>query len=581
MENNNSNSNNNNNKFSNNSNNNMNNNSLIRNKLKVIPLGGVEEIGFNSTIFEYKDMIFIIDFGLGFPNGDLYGVEYLIPNLEYLKKNKNNIKGIIITHGHLDHIGGLKYALKALGDIPVFASEFTLEMIKNNLSIKGDSKQFNIITQDSKLNFSEVGFEFFHINHSIPQSLGVVMRTPIGNIVHTGDFKFDNSPLLEPVADYGKIARIGTHGVLALLSDSTNSFRSGHSKSEQQIKDSLYRLIESAKGRVIVASFASLVGRMIQLIDIAQKQNRKVAIAGRSMIRNLDVAKKFGYIKGLEKTLFPLQQIETLPDNKVMVLATGSQGEEMAALSRIIKNKHPDLSIKKGDTVILSSSIIPGNDIYVQNLLDDLSRLGAIVYQQAEDIDTHTSGHGYQEDQKLMLNLVKPKYFMPVHGYQSFLYKHAQTAINTGFDEKNVIVPIRGEVISFSDNGTFTRSKPIKNTPVLISGSGVGDIGSIVLSERQQLGNNGVIIFSASINRSENKIVTHPQLLSKGLTYVRDNPQLFEQLNVIATQTLTAALDDKVDHKELMNLIKQKLSSVVLKELNRDPMILVLLNYLN
>ena len=563
--------------------NNNNNKHFIKNKLKVIPLGGVEEIGFNSTIFEYEEQVFVIDFGLGFPNGDLYGIDFLIPNLEYLKQNKKKIKGIIITHGHLDHIGGLGFALKALGNIPVYATEFSLEMIKNNLKEKLPTfSNLHKINADSTLNFGNVSFTFFHVNHSIPQSVGVVFKTPEGNIVHTGDFKFDNSPLLEPVADYGKIARIGTEGVLALLSDSTNSFKGGHSKSEKQIKDSLGRLIEGAKGRVIVASFASLVGRIIQLVDIAQKSNRKVAIAGRSMIKNLEVAKKFGYLKGLEKTLFPLQRIETIADNKVMVLATGSQGEEMAALSRIIKNKHPDLSIKKGDTVILSSSIIPGNDIYVQNLLDGLSKMGAIVYQQAEGIDTHTSGHGYQEDQKLMLNLVKPKYFIPVHGFQSFLYKHAQTAASLGFDEKNIIVPVQGEVISLAKHG-FHRARPIKSTPTLISGTGVGDIGIVVLNERQQLGNNGVIIFSAMIDAQGKKIVGQPQLLSKGLTYVRDNPGLFEQLNLIATQTLSKALSENevIAPKDLMNLIKQQLTSVVVKELNRDPMILVLLNHLN
>lgn len=554
-----------------------------KNNLKVIPLGGVEEIGFNSTILEYDDQIFVIDMGLGFPDGDFYGIDFLIPNLDYLTKNKNKIKAIIITHGHLDHIGALGYALKSLGNIPVYGTEFSLEIIRNNLRERlPHFNSLHKINKDSKLYFGNVSFEFFHVNHSIPQSVGVVFKTPQGNIVHTGDFKFDNSPLLEEPADYGKIARIGTEGVLALLSDSTNSFKKGHSSSEKQIKDNLLRMVESAKGRVIVSSFASLVGRIIQLIDIAERTNRKVAIAGRSMINNIEVAKKFGYLKGLGNTIFPLAQIETLKDDRVMVLATGSQGEEMAALSRIVKNKHPDLSIKKGDTVILSASVIPGNDIYIQNLLDDLSQLGAIVYKQSEGIDTHTSGHGYEEDQKLMLNLVKPKYFVPVHGYQSFLYKHAQTAVGMGFEEKNIIIPKRGEVLNFH-NGLVNKSKAIRNTPILVSGSGIGDIGSIVMSERVQLGNNGVMIFSALCNLKDKKVVGQPQLLSKGLTYVPDNPTLFEQLNLMATQSLNKYLqeNDKIQAKELMNVIKQRLSAQVKKELNRDPMILVFLNFLD
>ncbi len=560
----------------------MNSKVFKRNNLKVIPLGGVEEIGFNTTIFEYDNQIFLIDFGLGFPNGDLYGIDFLIPNLDYLKKNKEKIKAIIVTHGHLDHIGGLPYAIKALGNIPIFSTAFTIEMIKNHFS--GRSFKYDnlhSIKEDSVLKFGNISFEFFHINHSIPQSVGVVFKSPQGNIIHTGDFKFDNSPLLEPPSDYGRIAKFGNEGVLALLSDSTNSFKSGHSKSEQQIRDSLFRIIESAKGRVIISSFASLVGRIIQLIDIASVLNRRVAVAGRSMVNNMEVAKKFGYIKGPQKDFYPLKQIETLPDNKVMVLATGSQGEEMAALSRIIKGKHPDLSIKKGDTIILSSSIIPGNEIYVQNLLDELSQQGAIVYQQSEGLDTHTSGHAYEEDQKLMINLTKPRFFIPVHGYQSFLYKHALTAKQLGFSENKIIIPKRGEQIVF-ENGEHFKGKAIKSMPTLISGSGVGDIGAMVLAERTQLGNNGVIIFSAILEPKTKKIIGQPQLLSKGLTYVRDNPELFEQLSLIATQTLNGALEGETEmnDKEIMNLIKQKLSLIVSKELNRDPMILVFLNYL-
>ncbi len=560
----------------------MNSKVFKRNNLKIIPLGGVEEIGFNTTIFEYDNQIFLIDFGLGFPNGDLYGIDFLIPNLDYLKKNKEKIKAIVITHGHLDHIGGLPYAVKALGNIPIFATEFTLEIIKNHFagrSFKYDN--LHSIKEDSILKFGNVSFEFFHINHSIPQSVGVIFKSPQGNVIHTGDFKFDNSPLLEAPSDYGRIAKFGNEGVLALLSDSTNSFKAGHSKSEQQIRDSLFRIIESAKGRVIISSFASLVGRIIQLIDIASVLNRKVAVAGRSMVNNMEVAKKFGYIKGSQKDFYPLKQIETLPDNKVMVLATGSQGEEMAALSRIIKGKHPDLSIRKGDTIILSSSIIPGNEIYVQNLLDELSQQGAIVFQQSEGLDTHTSGHAYEEDQKLMINLTKPRFFIPVHGYQSFLYKHALTAKQLGYSENKIIIPRRGEQIVF-ENGEHFKGKAIKSMPTLISGSGVGDIGAMVLAERTQLGNNGVIIFTAVLDHKSKKIVGQPQLLSRGLTYVKDNPELFEQLNLIAAQTLNGALESEseMNDKDIMNLIKQKLSQIVLKELNRDPMILVSLNYI-
>jgi len=549
-------------------------------QIKIIPLGGVEEIGINCTVIEYKNKILVIDMGLGFPEGDMYGIDFIIPNIEYLKKNKEKIAAILITHGHLDHIGGLPYVLKDLDFPPIYGSRFTVEMITQNLGKQENvlaKAKINVVDSKSTLDFGELKANFFRVNHSIPESLGIIVRTPEGSIVHTGDFKFDNSPALEPVAEYDKIAAVGATGVLALLSDSTNSFKQGHSKSEQQISNSLQDIIEGAKGRIIIATFASLVTRIIELIEIAKRTNKKVAIAGRSMHKILEISQKMGYLGDLRQQLINTRDINHFADSKVMVIATGAQGEEMAALSRIIRDKHPDIAIKKGDTVILSASVIPGNDIYVQNLIDELSIKGAIVFHQAEDMDLHTSGHGYQEDQKIMLNLVKPKYFIPVHGFQSFLYKHAQTANSVGIKDENIIIPRRGDVISISRSG-YSKGKAIRTLPVLISGSGVGDIGTIVMAERQQLGNNGVIIFSAVISKEPRKLIGHPMIQTKGFTFYKGHVEFFDNLTEIGAQVVIKALEQNVDTRNIIDQIKQKFGQLTVKEMNREPVILVMIH---
>ncbi len=548
--------------------------------ISVIPLGGVDGIGSNCTLIEYRNKIFIIDMGLGFPDGDMYGIDFLIPNIDYLKKNIHKIQGIFITHGHLDHIGALPYTVEALNYPKIYGSKFTLEVVKNNFQRHELDRipELEIVDSTTNLVFEDVRVNFFRVNHSIPEALGIIVKTPEGNIVHTGDFKFDNSPTMEPVAEYDKIAQVGSQGVLALLSDSTNSFKPGHSLSEQQIMANLQNAIEAAKGRVIVATFASLVFRVIQLIEIAKRTNRKVAIAGRSMQKLLEVSQKMGYLGDLKQILIETRAVEKTPDNKVMVIATGAQGEEMAALSRIINGTHQDISVHKGDTIILSASVIPGNDADVQHMVDELSIQGAIVYHTADDMDLHTSGHGHQEDQKIMINLVKPKYFIPAHGYQSFLYKHAQTAMSVGMKEKNIIIPRRGDVIKFSKGGYEVIKNTIKTNPVLISGAGVGDIGEIVLSERQQLGNNGVVIYSAVISKSQNKLINNPSIYTKGFTYFNDNTELFEILNGIGQELISSALAECNQIKDLRDKLKDRFQRIIYKEMEREPLVLILLH---
>jgi ribonuclease J len=405
----------------------------------------------------------------------------------------------------------------------------------------------------------------------------VVIKSPQGTIIHTGDFKFDNSPSLEPVADYNTIARIGSEGVLALLSDSTNSFIQGHSKSESYINDALQDIVEVAKGRVIISTFSSLVTRIIELLDIAYRTNRKVIIIGRSMSKILEISSKLGYLGRRDKVIIPIEDINKYPDKRIMIMATGAQGEEMAALPQILHDKNPYVKIKKGDSVILSSSVIPGNAMPVQGLIDDLSIKGAYVFRESQDMDLHTSGHGHQEDQKIMLNLTKPRFFIPVHGYQSFLYKHAQTAQAVGMDEKSIIIPKNGQVIELLRN-SYKVTQTIRCTPVLISGSGVGDIGEQVLKERQQLGNNGLVLISMNLTgEGSDKKVNHVQIITKGFTFYKENTKLFDEIENLAIDMVNKELSSKTEFKEIKQIVIKVLSKYIYKIMSREPMILVIL----
>lgn len=560
----------------------QNKNSISNSAVKIIPLGGLEQIGLNCTVIEYKNSIIIVDMGLGFPEGDLYGIDYVLPNVEYLKNNKHKIKAIVITHGHLDHIGALPFVLKDLGNPKIIASRFAAELIKNNLTKNRVLENVNISLINNsaitaKFAFDELQVSFFRVNHSIPESFGVVIKTPQGTIVHTGDFKFDNSPSLEPVADYNTIAQIGSEGVLALMSDSTNSFVAGHSKSEYYINNTLQDIIEVAKGRVVIATFASLVTRIIELFDIAIRTNRKVVVIGRSMEKTLEIADKLGYLGKRKRAIIPIEQMRSYPNKRLVILATGAQGEEMAALPVILRDKNPLMKIEKGDSVILSASVIPGNDLPVQDLIDELSIKGAIVFQHSEGMDLHTSGHGSQEDQKIMLNLTKPRFFIPVHGYQSFLYKHAQTAENVGIPEKNIIIPSHGQVIELT-KFKYEIKQTIKCPPILVSGSGIGDIGIQVLKERQQLGNNGLVLVSMNVNNEQNGLTQSPQIITKGFTFYKDNTKLFDDIALMAEDMLKHEMSIATDVKDIKQIIIREISNHIRKVISREPIVLVLIN---
>lgn len=506
--------------------------------VQVIPLGGVEEVGMNCTVIRHNDTIIVIDVGLGFSDIDHLGVDYLIPNYDYLVANKNKVEAIFITHGHLDHIGGIEHFLKALDYPDVFAPRFAVELIKLRLTEAGilDKVQLHIVNDTSVLKSDQLTVEYFRVNHSIPDSYGIIVRTPVGNIVHCGDFKFDNSPLNEPKADFYKMATVGHEGVRLMLGDSTNSFRPGHSISELAIMHSLEDLVKAAPGRVVVATFASLVTRLYALVEISKRTGRKIFITGRSMQNSIDISRKLGYIDARDDMFVDARSVNRYNDNKLLILATGSQGESMAALSRMSRGEHRDVKLKKGDTVILSSSIIPGNDLLVQRLIDELSRTGVKIYNN-DTMNLHTSGHGFIEDQKLMLNLFQPELFMPVHGFQYFLSRHGETAKETGVKEGNIILVRRGEIIEVTKHG-WRSAGWVKANPILVSGMGVGDVGPLVLQDREKLAANGVVVISLLVSerQSRRQLYSAPSVFSRGFVYVKENQDLMKRIETEVTK---------------------------------------------
>lgn len=549
-------------------------------KLHIIPLGGVEEIGINCTAIRYGDQIIVIDAGLGFSDVDHLGIDHLIPNFDYLQENKHLIKGIIITHGHLDHIGAIEYLVKALGQATVYASPFAMELIKHRLQ-EGKAIQqarLELINDRSLIRFGELGIEFFRVTHSIPEAMGVIINTPVGKVVHTGDFKFDHSPLNEPGSDYLKIAQTGASGVRVLLADSTNSFRPGHSISETEIMGKLEEVIRAAEGRVVVATFASLITRLYALVEIAKKHKRKVYITGRSMQHSIETARKLRYIDATDDLFIDSHKLKQLPGNQVMVLATGSQGESAAALSRMARGEHRDVTLKKGDLVIMSSSIIPGNDALVQALVDDISKLGAKILNQ-DIMNLHTSGHGFIEDQKLMIHLVRPEIFVPVHGYQYFLRKHAESAVETGVvQEKNCAIPTRGDIIEIDERGWKIIGK-VKNQPVLVSGSGVGDVGPVVLQDRARLAANGIVVVNVTVAREGNghKLVKEPTVITRGFVYVRESQELIESIKADAGKLFHefASQPWEIFSNRFRNDLERKLNNMLFHMTGREPMIIV------
>lgn len=544
-------------------------------KLKVISLGGLQEIGKNMTVFEYDNDIIIVDCGLAFPEDDMLGIDLVIPDISYLIKNMDRIRGIILTHGHEDHIGALPYVLKEL-NVPVFGTLLTLALLENKLKEHGLNKLVTLhtVVPGENVKLGQFKVEFIHTNHSIADAVALAITTPVGVIVHTGDFKVDYTPIDGEVMDLHRFAELGKEGVLLLLSDSTNAERKGFTMSESSVGrvfDDIFS--ETPKNRIMVATFSSNIHRIQQIVNSAYKYGRKVAIIGRSMVNAVKTSIELEYLKMPDNTLIDISEIKNYSDDKLVIITTGSQGETMSALSRIASNEHKQVSIKPGDKIIISASSIPGNEKSISNVINDLMRKGAdVVYEGIADI--HVSGHARQEELKLMLSLIKPKYFMPVHGEYVHLLSHRDLAMSLGIPKEDIFIMNIGEVLEISKkdariNGTVTAGQ------VLVDGLGVGDVGNIVLRDRRNLSENGLMIVVVAIDSASGSIVSGPDIISRGFVYVRESEDLMEEARkVINDALLKCELNHISGWSVIKNTIKDTLKNFLWQKMKRSPMIL-------
>lgn len=541
--------------------------------IKIIPLGGLLEIGKNITVFEYEDEIVIVDCGLAFPTEDMLGVDFVIADMSYLVKNKDKIKGLVITHGHEDHIGGIPYLLKQI-NVPIYATRFTIALIENKLEEHHllRSTKLNIVDQKQIVNLGKMKVEFIRTAHSIPDAVGIALHTPAGVIVHTGDFKIDYTPIDGQKVDLGRFAELGNEGVLALMSDSTNAEKKGFTNSESTIGEVFDNLFVNCKKRIVIATFSSNVHRVQQIINSSVKYGRKVAICGRSMVKVIETASKLGYMDVPENTIVDIELINKYPEEALTIITTGSQGEPMSALTRMASGEHKKVQITPNDLVIISATPIPGNEKFVSKVIDDLMKIGAdVVYSSLQNI--HVSGHAAQEEQKLILALTKPKYFIPVHGEYRQLVAHSDTAKLLGIPNENIFILNNGKVLELTpDEGKITGS--VQSGKVLIDGLGIGDVGNIVLKDRQHLSQDGLIVVVISMN-SEGQVVSGPDIISRGFVYVRESENLMEEIKRIVRNTLANLEDNNVkEWVTIKSTVKDKIRDYLYQKNKRNPMVL-------
>jgi ribonuclease J len=543
-------------------------------KLKIIPLGGLGEIGKNLTVYEYGQDIVVVDCGLGFPDEELYGIDVVIPDITYLKQNKDKIRGIVITHGHEDHIGALPYVMREL-DVPIYATSLTAGIIELKLEEFDLLYNTQIFTKKAgdrfKLGCFEI--EFIHVNHSIADSVALAIKTPIGTVIHTGDFKIDVTPIQGEMIDLARLGQLGKQGVLALLSDSTNVERPGHTESERKVAEKFDELFKGCEKRIIVTTFASNVQRIQQIVNVAAKYKRKVAVTGRSMENMIKVAIELGYMDIPDGVLVDLNQIKGQPKDRTVIISTGSQGESMSALYRMAFSEHKQINIDAGDRIIISASAIPGNENTISKVIDELFHKGAeVIYDRHTDL--HVSGHASQEEQKMMLALTKPKFFIPVHGEYRMLCKHAELGRMMGVAPNNIVIAENGRVIELSRK-SVKADDSVPAGRVFVDGTGVGDVGSVVLRDRKHLAQDGMIVVVLALSGEDASLLAPPEIVTRGFIYEKESDGLMDEMRRVINESLASCRHQRInDWAGIKNKVRTNLTGYLYKATKRSPMIL-------
>ena len=547
--------------------------SFKKENLKIIPLGGIEEIGKNITVFEYGNDIVLVDCGVAFPEDDMLGIDLVIPDFSYLVKNKEKIRGLVITHGHEDHIGSIAYLLKEI-NVPIYATKLTIGLIQNKLEEHHLLKtaKLHTVKQGQTIVLGKIRVEFIRSCHSIPDAVALAIHTPVGTVVHTGDFKVDYTPIDDQKIDLGRLAELGNRGVLALLSDSTNAERKGYTMSESTVGEVFDKLFLNCKKRIVIATFASNMHRVQQIVNSAVANNRKIAVCGRSMINMINTAAELGYIHAPKNTFIEIDMIKNYSDDQLVIITTGSQGEPMSALTRMANGEHRKVNINSNDLVIISATPIPGNEKFVAKVIDDLMKIGAeVVYSSLADV--HVSGHACQEEQKLILSLVRPKFFIPVHGEYRQLIAHRNTARLVGVPADNIILMKNGRILEINENeAKLTGSVQVGK--VFVDGLGVGDVGNIVLRDRQHLSQDGLIIVVLTMD-SKGNLVAGPDVISRGFVYVRESENLMDGVKELINVEVMNCVDNHIsDWSTIKTTIKDSLREYIFQKTKRNPMIL-------
>ena len=542
-------------------------------KLRIIPLGGLEQIGMNITAFEYEDSIIVVDCGLAFPEDDMLGIDLVIPDVTYLKDNVDKVKGFVITHGHEDHIGALPYILKEL-NLPIYTTKLTMGIIENKLKEHNllRSTRRKVVRHGQSINLGKFRIEFIKTNHSIQDASALAIYSPAGTVVHTGDFKVDYTPVFGDAIDLQRFAELGKKGVLALMSDSTNAERKGFTQSERTVGITFDHIFaEHQNTRIIIATFASNVDRVQQIINSAYKYGRKVVVEGRSMVNIISTASELGYLNVPENTLIEIDEMRNYPPEKMVLITTGSQGESMAALSRMAADVHRKVTIQPNDTIIFSSNPIPGNEKSVSRVINELSAKGANVIFQ----DAHVSGHACQEEIKLIYSLVKPKYAIPVHGEYRHLKAQAQIASDLGIPKENIFILSSGDVLELNEEEPAKVKEKVRTGAILVDGLGVGDVGNIVLRDRQHLAEDGIMIVVLTLEKHSSRLLAGPDIVSRGFVYVRESEDLMDEARIVVEDAIDVCLDKHItDWGKIKNIIKDSLGDFLWKRTKRNPMIL-------